>query len=124
MQGNHSKCGLAYILLCAVDDSEGSVDDTELSFPVLAPLPDERAQWRIVGGVWPGKVVLSICLGCQLVPMHVTKTALVKMREMQKSVSRTLCIISLAMHNACREWHAIQATCNYALPVIGFCCTS
>ena len=106
VQGHHSQCGLACILLCTTDDSEGGVDDEELSFPVLAPLPYERAQWRIVGGVWPGEVTLNMYLCCQLVAMHDTQIALVKMQDMRKSVSRRLCIAKVAMRDACHEWHA------------------
>lgn len=41
LQGHHSQCCLACILLCTFDNSQGGAHDTKLSIPLLAAVHDE-----------------------------------------------------------------------------------
>ena len=61
VQGYHSKCGVADLLLSPVDDSEGSTGHTKLIIIVLASVHDECTERPALGGLWQGESPSGTC---------------------------------------------------------------
>ena len=55
VQGHHSKCGPADLLLSPPDNSQRSPRQQKLCVAVLAPLHDECPEWPFVGWLRTGK---------------------------------------------------------------------